>query len=220
MEGYSTRVLTLCTSKGGTGKSTLVRNLAAHWLGTGARVAVIDADPQASVARWRSPQNPHLRVFPHPEETVGGLVEELRGSCELLLIDTGGFRNRTTAQALLHSSDALIPLRPSADDVAAALETYRLIQELNRTPERASASIRSCLILSLCQRGTVLARHVRAELESQGFLLLRAELPLRVAYPEAALAGSSPCLTEPNGAAARAIARIAAELGEVLWNEA
>ena len=43
------QVIVLATSKGGAGKSTLVRNLAAHWYNIGRNVAVIDADPQASI---------------------------------------------------------------------------------------------------------------------------------------------------------------------------
>jgi chromosome partitioning protein len=35
-------VITLATSKGGVGKSTLARNLAAHWINIGMRVAIIN----------------------------------------------------------------------------------------------------------------------------------------------------------------------------------
>ena len=37
-------VITLATSKGGAGKSTLARSLAAHWLTVGHKPALIDAD--------------------------------------------------------------------------------------------------------------------------------------------------------------------------------
>jgi len=43
------KIITLTTSKGGAGKSTLTRNLGAHWVNMGHRVAVIDADPQGSI---------------------------------------------------------------------------------------------------------------------------------------------------------------------------
>lgn len=47
------RVVTLATMKGGSGKSTIAVCLAAHWWHRGRRVALIDADPQRSVIRWR-----------------------------------------------------------------------------------------------------------------------------------------------------------------------
>jgi chromosome partitioning protein len=213
------KTITFCTSKGGTGKSTLVRNLAAYWISSGSMVTVIDADPQASIWNRHDPDGPlrDLKIFFHPEEKIEILEKDAQKSADYILIDTGGFRNRTTAQALLCSSYAIIPLKPSADDVTAALETYQLIQALNQTPEKTKCPIRPCFILTMTQRGTILAKHVRAELEQQGFPLLKAELPLRVAYPESAIHGLSPCITEPTSAAAKNISYIAQELQETLW---
>jgi chromosome partitioning protein len=68
------------------------------------------------------------------------------------------------------------------------------------------------MILTMSLRGTVIARHVRNQLESAGYPLLRAEMPHRVAYPEAGIEGLSPSVVEPDGAAARDIAAIVHEL--------
>jgi chromosome partitioning protein len=58
----------------------------------------------------------------------------------------------------------------------------------------------------------VIARHVRGELESASYPLLQAEMPHRVSYPEASIQGLSPGVTDPDGAAARDIAKIVHEL--------
>ena len=50
------------------------------------------------------------------------------------------------------------------------------------------------------------------QLEKMGFLLLKSEMFHRVAYPETAISGLSPCITDPDGAAARDIANIVKEL--------
>ena len=46
-------VITLATSKGGVGKSSLGRSLAAHWFTVGHKPALVDADPQRIDARGR-----------------------------------------------------------------------------------------------------------------------------------------------------------------------
>lgn len=211
------KIITLATSKGGAGKSTLVRNLAAYWLNVGFRVAIIDADPQGSIIGRHSPKGilEKLYVIANPEETVSSTVEEIQNNFDYILIDTGGFRNRTTVIALLCCHYAIIPLKPSSDDFAAAIDTHALIKELNQTPERISNPIKYRMIMTMSQQGTIIARHVRSELQKMGFLLLKAEMFHRVAYPETAISGLSPCITDPDSAASRDISNIVKELNEI-----
>ncbi|CAO5677786.1 MAG: hypothetical protein HEEMFOPI_01558 [Holosporales bacterium] len=208
------KIITLATSKGGAGKSTLARNLAAHWINIGMKVVIIDADPQGSIIGRHDPEGDlkNLMVIAEPEETVQGLVEDIKNDYDIVIIDTGGFRNRTTVRALLASDLAIIPLKPSADDVAGALETHRLVDEINETPERLKNNIKYRMILTMTQQGTVISKHVRTELEQLGYLLLKHEMHHRVAYPETAIKGLSPCITDPEGPAARDISNIVKEL--------
>ena len=46
------RVVTMAQQKGGAGKTTVLAQLAAAWSGRGARVTLIDLDPQRSLTRW------------------------------------------------------------------------------------------------------------------------------------------------------------------------
>ena len=207
-------VITLATSKGGAGKSTLARSLAAHWLALGHRPALVDADPQRSLANRYSPDGPlaGLPVIAEPEERVADAIDELRGKHAPVIVDTAGFRNRTTIAALVETDLAIIPLKPAVEDVDAAIATYDLIQEINQTEERAGRPIKVAMILTMTMRGTVIARHVRLQLTSAGYPLLVAEMPNRVAYPEAGIDGLSPTTVDPDGAAARDIAALASEI--------
>jgi chromosome partitioning protein len=213
----SAKVITLATSKGGAGKSTLSRNLAAHWTNIGMRVAIIDADPQGSIINRHDPEGPlkNLTVLAEPEESVAALIEDIKKDFDFVIVDTGGFRNRTTVRALISTDLALIPLKPSADDVAGALETHNLINELNKTPERSSRPIKYRMILTMSVQGTVISRHVRSELEQLGYLILKSEMFQRIAYPESAINGLSPCITDPDGPAARDITAIIKELSDI-----
>ena len=213
-----TKIITLATSKGGVGKSSLARNLAAHWINIGQKVAIIDSDPQGSIIGRHDPKGrlKELTVIAEPEESVAHLVDEMKTKYTHIIIDTGGFRNRTTIRALIKADLAIIPLKASADDVAGALETHGLIQELNKTPERISNPIKYRMILTMTQTGTIIARHVRSELENKGYLLIGPEMYRRVIYPEAAINGLSPCIIDPDGPASRDIAAIIRSIEETI----
>ncbi len=208
------RVITLATSKGGAGKSTLARALAAHWLALNFRPALVDADPQRGLAERHNPEGPlgSIPLQEEPEERVGEAIEELARQYEPVIVDTAGFRNRTAVTAMVSSDLVLIPLKPSAEDVAGALATHNLVKELNGTPEREGRPIEAAFVLTMTVRSTLIARHVRLQLEEAELPLLRAEMAHRVAYPEAGIDGLSPSVTDPDGAAARDIAAIAQEI--------
>src|SRR4051794_7135762 len=207
-------VLTLATSKGGAGKSTLARSLAAHWLILGYKPALVDADPQRSLANRHDPVGKlgTLPLVAEPEQRVRDVIIELRLKYAPVIVDTAGFRNRTSICALVASNVALIPLKPSAEDVEAAVTTYELIQEINGTPEREGNPIRAFMVLTMTMHGTVISRHVRSQLEGEGLPVLKAEMNNRVSYPETGIDGLSPSVVDPDGAAARDIAAIASEL--------
>jgi chromosome partitioning protein len=207
-------VITLATSKGGVGKSSLGRSLAAHWLTVGYKPALVDADPQRSLANRYDPDG-RLGAVPivaEPEERVGDVIEELRRRHAPVIVDTAGFRNRTTIGALVATDLAIIPLKPAVEDVDAAIATFNLIREINDADEREGRPIKVAMVLTMTMRGTVIARHVRQQLTEAGYPLLQAEMLNRVAYPEAGIEGLSPSITDPDGAAARDIASIVHEI--------
>jgi chromosome partitioning protein len=153
-----------------------------------------------------------LPIVAEPEERVAEVIEELLQRHKPVIVDTAGFRNRTTISALVATDLAIIPLKPSSEDVEAAVATFDLIQEINSTEERAGRPIKVAMVLTMTMRGTVIARHVREQLTNAGYPLLAAEMLNRVAYPEAGIEGLSPTTIDPDGAAARDIAAIAHEI--------
>ncbi|MBV9828291.1 MAG: ParA family protein [Alphaproteobacteria bacterium] len=214
-------VIALVQSKGGVGKSSLSRSLAGHWFAIGHKPALIDADPEGRLIKRYNPEGPlgGVPVLAEPEERVADVIDELRGRHWPVIVDTAGFRNRTTISALVAADLALIPLKPAADDVDGAVDTYNLVQEINATPERRGRPLQAAMIVTMTLRGTVIARHVRTQLESAGYPLLRAEMPHRVAYPETGIDGLSPSTVDPDGAAAHDIAAIVHELMNLEMHE-
>lgn len=197
-------IVTLATLKGGSGKSTAAATLACTERGAGKRVVLIDADPQRSLSHWHALGDPplDLTVIAEAGEGIGALALRQAEECDLVVIDTAGFRNRTMIEALSVADLALVPIKASPLDIAAALETLALIAEIAATKERRRP-LPAWLVLSQVVVGSVIARHVREQLTQDGHSLLRSEIANRVAYAEAALSGRMPLHQDPQGAAAR-----------------
>lgn len=207
------RVVTLATMKGGSGKSTIAVCLAAHWWHRGRRVALIDADPQRSVIRWRD-AGPTLTdvdcVAADGTSTSAVIRDLLDRDFERVVVDTPGFRAPATDAALEMAGLCLIPVRPSPVDFEVAADEVERIADLKARGSEGPIAYR--FVLSQLVPGSVIARHMRAEMEAAGYLLLASETAHRVAYAETALVGSTPTLAQPQSSAATEIREMAAEV--------
>jgi len=128
-------VLALVTQKGGSGKSTLAISLAVAAMADGARVALIEADPQGTILRWKERRdNPHPRV---ERVTDTSEIEPLMANIEaegfdLVVIDTAATNNALAMRAIVQADLCLIPARPTPADIEAAIPTLMAIRRLNR----------------------------------------------------------------------------------------
>jgi chromosome partitioning protein len=211
-------IVVMATLKGGSGKSTAAACLAAHCQRAGLSVVVIDADPQASLMHWRSLGEPSidLEVVADTSEAVAERALDLARHSDLVVIDTAGFRNRTMIEALSVADLAVIPIKASPLDIAAAIETVRLVEEVNATVERRTRPMNYRLLLTQVTVGSAVARHVRNELTQSGYALFEAELANRVVYAEASIAGRMPIHLDAGSAAARDGEEFASEVRHAL----
>jgi chromosome partitioning protein len=211
-------IVVMATLKGGSGKSTAAACLAAHCQLAGLRVTVIDADPQGSLMHWQGLGEPSLDldVIADTSEDVAQRARDIARHSELVVIDTAGFRNRTMIEALSVADLAVIPIKASPLDIAAAIETVKLIEEVNATDERRGRPMEYRLLLTQVTVGSAVARHVRNELTQSGFALFDAELANRVVYAEASIAGRMPIHLDAHSAAARDGEEFAAEVRHAL----
>ncbi len=198
-------IVVMATLKGGSGKSTAAACLAAHCQLGGVRAAMIDADPQASLLHWQGLGDPplDLPIIADTSEAVAQRARELARDVDLVVIDTAGFRNRTMIEALSVADMAVVPIKASPLDIAAAIDTVRLIEEVNATEERRARPMSYRLLLTQVTVGSAVARHVREELAQSGYALFAAELANRVVYAEASLVGRMPIHIDAESAAAR-----------------
>jgi len=206
-------IITVATMKGGSGKSTLASCLAVYWHLRGRHPSLIDADPQRSIMRLASRERAlgGVSVVEDATEEASNTARRLAAGDGLVIIDTPGFRSRTTLDCLAAADFLLIPVKPSPFDVDRMLDTISILT--NRSDGRQP--VFRC-VLTQTTRESVVARHIRSELAGAGLPVLGSELTNRVAYPEAALWGATPSLISWKGPAAREIAAIADELDLVL----
>jgi chromosome partitioning protein len=123
-------IIVVASQKGGAGKTTLLRSLAVAMQQMGEATAVLDTDPQGSLTSWwnrREEQTPTL-VKIDPNDFAAGIARLQAAGIEHLFIDTPPSVHPQLAKLLSHATLAIVPVRPSPDDLDAVGDTLSLIE--------------------------------------------------------------------------------------------
>jgi chromosome partitioning protein len=157
-------VVAFCSQKGGSGKTTLSGHLGvqAELAGAGP-VALIDTDPQGSLAAWWNARHSDRPAF--IATTLAQLpadVERLRREgFGVVVIDTPPAINMTIQRVINVASLVIIPTRPSPHDLRAVAGTVDMVERaqcgmvfaINGANVRAK--ITADAVVALSQHGTV-----------------------------------------------------------------
>ncbi|WP_149541420.1 ParA family protein [Siccirubricoccus phaeus] len=195
------KLLVLHTPKGGSGKSTVAREIAVAASLAGRNVAMADLDPQGTTAGWyrrRQAEAPALVRW-----SPGAPLEALEGAgLDWLVVDTPP-ATPPFLPALLAQADAvLVPVRPTPDDLLAAAPIAR---SLARCPSWA-------FVLSQVPPRSRLTDGAARQLASLG-RVAPAQLTFRADFPAAAITGQAAVeFTGKAAEEARALAAYAATL--------
>lgn len=182
-------IVSLYSTKGGCGKSTLAVCLAAYWSQT-KKTALLDADPQASLSVCRQ-ESVQVPVFEDTSKGIGKTIARLAAEYERVVVDTAGYRRRKNMEALAHSDFVLIPCKPSPFDLKEAMEAVALLREVVGAKERKGAPPRYAVVLTMAQR-TAVSAQIREELEQSGVPFMSAQIGQRVAFVETPIVGFPP----------------------------
>lgn len=160
----SMRVIVFASQKGGSGKTTLSGHIAVEAERQGAGpVALIDTDPQGSLAKWWN-----VRKDPAPafiQSVFSNLFYDLDSAREegfrLVVIDTPPAVTRAISEVVSFADIVVAPTRPSPHDLRAVGPTVdiaeargkQLIFVVNGATQRARITSEAAVALS--QHGTV-----------------------------------------------------------------
>ena len=158
------QVLAFTSQKGGSGKTTLAGHIAVEAERSGAGpVAVVDTDPQGSLAEWWNEREAETPLFARTTvQQLDSDLERMRSlGIKLLVIDTPPAITSTICKVVGHADLVVIPARPSPHDLRAAGATVELVEALGKplvfvmnaaTPR---ARITSEAVFALSQHGTL-----------------------------------------------------------------
>jgi chromosome partitioning protein len=204
-------VIAFISQKGGVGKSTLARALAAVCSHAGLDVVLADLDPrQQTLVQWqkaRTAQRVSPRLSVEPFDDVAEAIERAE-ACDLLILDTPGGVNDDTLSVARTAHLIVQPTGPTLDDLH---PTVLLFHELV-----AAGIPKAHLVAALCR---VLddddEAAARAYLEEAGYEVLAGFIPESRAYRTAHNRGRSLTETEEQEFNDRADALIEALLTKV-----
>ncbi|MEL7028841.1 MAG: ParA family protein [Pseudomonadota bacterium] len=158
------RVIVFASQKGGSGKTTLSGHIAveAHRQGAGP-VALIDTDPQGSLAKWWN-----VRKDPQPafvQSVFSNLFQDLDNArnegFRLVVIDTPPAVTRAISEVVSFADLVVLPTRPSPHDMRAVGPTVDIVEARGKpmifvvNAATARARITSEAAIALSQHGTV-----------------------------------------------------------------
>ena len=171
------RVLAIASRKGGAGKTTITGHLAvaAEQAGCGP-VAIVDLDPQGSLADWwnrRGPKHPYF-VQTTMERLADDITAMRRLGIKLLLIDTPPVLSLVIKQVITLSDLVLLPVRPSPHDLRSIGATLTLVEQLdkpflfvlNAASRRARLTEEARTLLSQCGQVAASTLHSRVDFAS------------------------------------------------------
>jgi chromosome partitioning protein len=209
-------IVALLNQKGGTGKTTLALHLAGQWARQGARVTLVDADPQGSALDWSQQRGQDgagrlFGVLGLARNTLHHEAPELARDADHVVIDGPPRVAGLMRSALLAADLVLIPVQPSPLDGWASAEMLSLLAEARSFRPQLAARF----VLNRCAARTVIARETGAALADHDPPLIGARVGQRVLFAEAMQRGRLAFEIDEDGPAAREIAALAVDVGRL-----
>ena len=204
-------VIAFISQKGGVGKSTLARALAAVCAQAGLEVMLADLDPrQQTLVHWqkaRAAQRVSPRLSVEPFDDAAEAVERAE-ACDLLILDPPGGVNDDTLAVARMAHLIVQPTGPSLDDLHPTVLLFHELVDAGIPKSNLVAAL--CSVLNEKEEAAA-----RAYLDEAGYEVLEGSIPESLAYRTAHNRGRSLTETDEQAFNDRADALIEALLTKV-----
>jgi chromosome partitioning protein len=212
------QTIAVLNQKGGAGKTTIATNLAHSLVLGGAKVLLVDADPQGSLRDWNEVNGGDLiPVVGLDRESLAKDVSAVSSDYDYVVIDGAPQIAKLSAAAVKAADLVLIPVQPSPYDIWACGDLVDIVQARQQV---TGGVPRAAFVVSRLIKNTRLSAEVAAALAEYRLPILSTGTAQRVVYPTSAAAGRTVFSLEPDGPAAQEILAIKNELLEVLHDAA
>jgi chromosome partitioning protein len=185
-------ILTVASSKGGSGKTTLATILGVALASRGQSIAMLDADPNATLSDWLASNYEGPSLASEAEKDHVAIIERAYGLAEkhaVVVIDTAGFANLTAASAIAQADAVLIPCMADRGSVREAMRTAAQVASLGKAARR---SIPYRVVLSQWSARGLAEAAARADLDGSGVACLATAIPALASVKQFTFTGSLP----------------------------
>ncbi len=210
-------VISVCSTKGGVGKTTLVICLADTFARQGGSVAIIDADPNGHVATWRERAGDDCTVHVMAGVTERAILDQISDAASrfsLVLVDLEGAASQAVTYAIAESDLVLIPSKVSGMDLQEVFRTYEVVQRAEKMLRRPIPA--RVVLTQMSPLQNRVAGHARQEVQSANIPVLRTEIIQRAAYQAIHFTGATPAHPDGDAKARLEVSGVLSELLELL----
>lgn len=188
------KVISFLNPKGGSGKTTSTINISTC-IAKNYRVAVVDTDPQKSLANWNKTEKANFDVFTATSEKDVYTIRKELADYDYVIIDGAGALSVITAAAVMVSDLVIIPVTPSPLDFSASGSVISVLeaQSYNRAVECRF------LITRKVEQATMLTI-LRESIAATGIASLKTAITQRQSYVKSILNGETVFDTNDNAA--------------------
>ncbi|MBB4285341.1 ParA family partition ATPase [Roseospira goensis] len=203
------RIITVAQQKGGAGKTTLAAQLAVTWARRKNSVAIVDIDPQRSLAAWHAwraahyPDGVALHLSDVAGWRLGTELDRLRHRFDIVIVDTPPHAE-TDARAAVRAGDMLLlPIQPSPMDLWATQPTVHMAETENTA---------ALIVMNRMPPRGKLPDILLERLLEEGLPIAHTKMGNRVAYAASMMEGKGVVEYQPSSTAAREIGALATEV--------
>lgn len=177
-------IISFANPKGGAGKTTSALLLAGELASRGARVAIIDADPEKWISQWgKLPGKPaNLTVIGDvTEDSIVDQIETAAADAQFVIVDLEGTASLMVANAIGMSDLVIIPTQGASMDAKGAAKTIKLIRNQERMARR---SILHSVLMTRTSAAVMsrALKNVREQMDKAGIDVFQTAIVERAAY--------------------------------------